>query len=214
MAEIFAFPEDGRTATMPDCAVASSSRPHDVPDNVWHAVESVRAMKRIPGVQYREMSVPLDDADYGIGVSLVCNGADSAHVYGWITILRERATQRHRHTQWRCVAFARIPLHPVEDNDSAPNMIWDDVLATLSNVAVNGSNTIANKGSDIAGPRGTVTITHDVAFGISAPDVAAGCEIRVSWTPLEHAGVLDAGKQVNAWAQFVASAVQREEAFH
>ena len=59
---------------------------------------------------------------------------------------------------------------------------------------------------------GTVTVTQNTAFGHD-PDVPrVGCEIRVSWTPLDYAdGGLDAGSQVGQWASFLRSMTQSEE---
>ena len=49
-------------------------------------------------------------------------------------------------------------------------------------------------------------------FGGQSDAPETGCEIRVSWTPLDYAdGGLDAGAQVGAWAEFLRSMTQSEE---
>ena len=63
MADIYAFPTGAPNEGHPE-------RPQGVPDDVWAAVESVSAMKRLYDVRYREIPVPSTLADYGIGVEL------------------------------------------------------------------------------------------------------------------------------------------------
>lgn len=61
---------------------------------------------------------------------------------------------------------------------------------------------------------GTVTVTQNTTFGLMAGSTSAGCEIRVSWTPLDGTGpdgTMDAGAQVNSWAAFIRSTTRREE---
>ena len=61
---------------------------------------------------------------------------------------------------------------------------------------------------------GTVTVTQNTAFGSMAGSTSAGCEIRVSWTPLDGTGpdgTMDAGAQVRSWAAFIRSTIRFEE---
>ena len=46
------------------------NRPLGVPDVVWDAVLSVRNMRRVNGVAYREIPIPCAMADFGVGVAL------------------------------------------------------------------------------------------------------------------------------------------------
>ena len=99
MAEIFSFPE-GIAPQTQDPEAQWPPRPRGVPDEVWRAVESVRAMRRLPGVRYREIPVPSTLADYGIGVALGIGADDASRTFsrpyseenasGWIMLLYSR----------------------------------------------------------------------------------------------------------------------------
>mgnify|MGYP000119813868 FL=1 len=97
------------------------------------------------------------------------------------------------------MAFASLPLPDKEDDCLTPGMYWDMMMERLN---PNDSEHVS----------GTVTVTQNTAFGHD-PDVPrVGCEIRVSWTPLDYAdGGLDAGSQVGQWASFLRSMTQSEE---
>lgn len=177
-------------------------------------------MRRVPGVRYREILVPSTLADYGIGVELesgsdgasgehpdharpgiVGEGADRPRsgASGWITLLYSREPRDDWSSRWRCVAFARMPLETREDNGLAPAMYWETLRGFLD-------------GADRDGLRGTVTVTRNTSFGSLAGPDSAGCEMRVSWTPLEDIdGRMDAGAQVVMWAMFIRSAAVAEE---
>ena len=211
MADIYAFPtgadaraEKAGTATLP-------SRPEGVPDQVWAAVESVRSMRRIPFVRYREIPVPHDLADYGIGVELrvappwadetcdgTCGAAAGGGAMGWIMLLytgqgREDRTRRRR--SWRCVAFAALPLTDRGHDPLTPDTYWEDMRSMLP----------ANDPDQL---RGVVTLSRHTAFGDARPTGRSGCEIRVSYTPSTAKGIsFDAGGNVAAWARFLHSTV-------
>ena len=120
MADIYAFPtgesNDGRPV-----------RPQGVPDEVWAAVESVSTMKRIHDVRYREIPVPSTLADYGIGVEFEAgeralgdafsaglgSDAESRIATGWIMMLYAHELRIDWDSNWRCVAFARLPLETI-----------------------------------------------------------------------------------------------------
>ncbi|MBT1162350.1 MULTISPECIES: DUF3000 family protein [Bifidobacterium] len=213
MAEIFAFSSaDGQTATTPQRKVASFPRPDGIPDEVWHAVESVRAMRRVRGIRYCEIPVPESAADYGIGVSLACAADDAGRpaAQGWIMVLYRHDIPRTWRSRWRCVAYADLPGN---NGTATAARYWSDARGYL-------------KPPSCAGLNGTVTIKQDTAFPPTG-DVAGttetgghagngvGCELRVSWTPLddrEHG--LDAGEQIRLWARFIRSmSVTEEEPF-
>ena len=210
MADIYAFPAGAPNDGRP-------SRPQGVPDEVWAAVESVSTMKRLDGVRYREIPVPSTLADYGIGVELeVGKRVDgptfsvdptddhtaSAHIAtGWMMILYCDEIRFKWGSNWRCVAFARLPLEPAENDSLAPGMYWDDMCDYLDGIEPDSVS-------------GTVTVTQNTAFGSMSGTTSAGCEIRVSWTPLDETGpdgTMDAGAQVNAWATFIRSTISCEE---
>lgn len=213
MADIYAFPTGVSTPAhagddgMPE-------RPAGVPDEVWQAVESVHAMKRVADVRYREIPVPSTLADFGIGVELECGAregdtnpfsadlTDSPRVAtGWIMILNSRQRREDWAGRWRCVCFARMPLETCENDGLTPGMYWEDMCDYLRDV-------------DPETVGGTVTVTQNTSFGALAGEANAGCEMRVSYTPLDEAGAglgFDAGAQVNAWACFLRSTVRFEE---
>ncbi|MCH9276293.1 DUF3000 domain-containing protein [Bifidobacterium amazonense] len=194
MAEIFAFP----AATRPGDEAVPTGRPDGVPDEMWHAVESVRAMRREPTVRYREMPVPESLADFGIGVELAAPAA-APTARGWIMLLYSRAFRVDWQSRWRCVAFAAIPLETRENDGLAPAMYWDDMCGHLRLVRP-------------ASLGGTVTVTQSTSFGTLEGETSVGCEMRVSWTPLEDTdGGMDAGDQIRSWARFVGSAARDEE---
>ncbi|NMM93104.1 hypothetical protein G1C95_0289 [Bifidobacterium sp. DSM 109957] len=185
-------PKAGRSAGNDDGHLA---RPSDVPDEMWAAVESVRVMTRINNVRYREIPVPSTLADYGIGVELESGGAT-----GWLMVLYNLRPRTDWNSCWRCVAFARLPLEAPENDSLAPGMYWDTMCDYLD-------------GAQPDSMSGTVTVTQNTAFGATPGPATAGCELRVSWTPLDRTGpdaTMDAGSQVRSWAAFIASTVREE----
>ena len=117
MADIYAFPTGAPNEGHPE-------RPQGVPDDVWAAVESVSAMKRLYDVRYREIPVPSTLADYGIGVELEAGERMDSHPFaadsvsephvatGWVMTLYSHELRPDWNSNWRCVAFARLPLEP------------------------------------------------------------------------------------------------------
>ena len=181
MADIYAFPtgesNDGRPV-----------RPQGVPDEVWAAVESVSTMKRIHDVRYREIPVPSTLAESRIAT-------------GWIMMLYAHELRIDWDSNWRCVAFARLPLETAENDSLTPGMYWDDMCDYFDGIEPDSVS-------------GTVTVTQNTAFGSMAGSTSAGCEIRVSWTPLDGTGpdgTMDAGAQVRSWAAFIRSTIRFEE---
>lgn len=214
MAEIFAFPADAPLSQR--TGINTAPRPDGVPDAVWSAVESVRTMPRVNGMQYREIAVPASLADYGIGVGLTCDQDSHAMpsqpaaraADGWIMLLYAHEPPVQWQSHWRCVAYARMPLPALEDNGLTPAMYWDDMCDRLVDI-------------DPDSISGTVTVTRDTTFaaptetGSSSLPVAnradCGCEMRVSWTPIASIdGVLDAGGQIQLWARFIHAAYQEQ----
>jgi hypothetical protein len=206
MADIYAFPAGAPNDGHPE-------RPKDVPDEVWAAVKSVSAMKRIRDVRYREIPVPSALADYGIGVEFEA-GPDEAAVFsgmdggsqlraatGWIMILYSRLPRDDWGRRWRCVAFARLPLESSENDTLTPAMYWDDMCKHIGQAEPDSVS-------------GTVSVAQNTSFGFPPVTTNAGCEIRVSWTPLDGTGTdgtMDAGAQVRSWAAFVKSTVCFQE---
>lgn len=205
MADIYAFPQgaldEARTTDRGSCACAAPpeqmlTRPSGVPDKVWDAVLSVERMPRLSGVSYREIPVPCAMASFGIGVEMDC---DEARSTGWIMVLYSHKYRNDWHSHWRCVAFAALPLPGNERNCLTPSMYWD---AMADQIGAYGVEHVS----------GTVTVTRSTVFGGQSDAPETGCEIRVSWTPLDYAdGGLDAGAQVGAWAEFLRSMTQSEE---
>ena len=190
-------------------------RPQGVPDEVWAAVESVSTMKRIHDVRYREIPVPSTLADYGIGVEFEAgeralgdafsaglgSDAESRIATGWIMMLYAHELRIDWDSNWRCVAFARLPLETAENDSLTPGMYWDDMCDYFDGIEPDSVS-------------GTVTVTQNTAFGSMAGSNSAGCEIRVSWTPLDGTGpdgTMDAGAQVRSWAAFIRSTIRFEE---
>ena len=104
-------------------------------------------------------------------------------------------------SNWRCVAFARLPLETAENDSLTPGMYWDDMCDYFDGIEPDSVS-------------GTVTVTQNTAFGSMAGSASAGCEIRVSWTPLDGTGpdgTMDAGAQVRSWAAFIRSTIRFEE---
>lgn len=180
-------------------------RPPDTPDDVWEAVESVRAMAREPGVTYHEMPVPATLAPHGIGVHLESgedDGADDGLASGWIMLLRADEPRFDWGGRWRCVAYARLPMPGGDGAGPVPAAVWDEVTKRLDEAGA-------------AAIGGTITIVRDAAFGaLERRGEGTGVEVRVSWTPFDdplgHNG-LDAGAQVAMWARFIRSTVRFEE---
>ena len=216
MAEILTFPVESQ----PDVREVDSQlpqlppRPEGVPDAVWDAVESVRAMRRVNEVRYREIPVPSTLADYGIGVemesgthesgthdgSITPHDEASAHLAsGWIMLLYGEQSRIDWNGHWRCVAFARLPLEASENDSLTPAMYWEDMCGYLIDVEPDSVS-------------GTVTITQNTSFGALGGDTSAGCEMRVSFTPLTIPEALepsiDAGELVAAWGEFLKSTVR------
>ena len=172
------------------------TRPSGVPDKVWDAVLSVERMPRLPSVSYREIPVPCAMASFGIGVEMQC---DEARSTGWIMVLYSHKYRNDWHSHWRCVAFAALPLSGGEGDCLIPSMYWDAMMDRVGSC-------------DVEHVSGTVTVTKSTTFGTQSDAPETGCEIRVSWTPLDYAdGGLDAGAQVGAWARFLRSMTQSEE---
>lgn len=203
MAEIFSFPE-GIAPRAQDSQAHLPPRPQGVPDEVWRAVESVRAMRTVPGVHYREIPVPSTLADYGIGVALGIEASDAySHHHrqqanGWIMLLYGRRFYEEWNSRWRCVCFAQLPLESSENDGLAPSMYWEDMCEYLGDVVPDSVD-------------GTVSITQNTAFGSQGADTFAGCEIRVSYTPaIPPACGFDPGACVETWAEFLKSTVRGE----
>lgn len=205
MADIFDFPQgvrdvaydDDKGPCMDDDARHSTLfRPHGVPDRVWDAVLSVERMPRLQGMAYHEIPVPNSMANFGIGVELEC---DDGYPSGWIMVLYSLKFQEDWHSHWRCVAFASLPMPEKESKRMEPGMYWESMMRFLDP-------------DDSEHVSGTVTVAHNTAFGHDPDAPMAGCEVRVSWTPLDYAdGGLDAGSQVGRWAAFLRSMTQSEE---
>lgn len=205
MVDIYAFPQgtpnEARATGRGSCACAAPpepmlTRPSGVPDKVWDAVLSVERMPRLSGVSYREIPVPCAMASFGIGVEMDC---DETRSTGWIMVLYSHKYRNDWHSHWRCVAFAALPLPDNERNCLTPSMYWD---AMVDQIGAYGVEHVS----------GTVTVTRSTVFGGQSDAPETGCEIRVSWTPLDYAdGGLDAGTQVGAWAEFLQSMTQSEE---
>lgn len=172
------------------------TRPSGVPDKVWDAVLSVERMPRLSGVSYREIPVPCAMASFGIGVEMDC---DETRSTGWIMVLYSHKYRNDWHSHWRCAAFAALPLPGNERDCLTPSMYWDVIADQIGAYGVEHVS-------------GTVTVTRSTVFGGQSDAPETGCEIRVSWTPLDYAdGGLDAGAQVGAWAEFLRSMTQSEE---
>lgn len=177
------------------------ARPNGIPDAVWSAVESVRAMSLVDGVHYREIAVPSKQADFGIGVELTCGNAD-----GWMMVLYATNPPVHWKSHWRCAAYAHMLLPTAENDGLTPTMYWDDMCSRLD-------------GIDPDSVSGTVTMTRDTVFSSTSQHVpttsigvASGCEMRVSWTPIASMDdVLDAGGQIRLWARFIHAVVSEQE---
>ena len=172
MADIYAFPtgesNDGRPV-----------RPQGVPDEVWAAVESVSTMKRIHDVRYREIPVPSTLADYGIGVEFEAgeralgdafsaglgSDAESRIATGWIMMLYAHELRIDWDSNWRCVAFARLPLETAENDSLTPGMYWDDMCDYFDGIEPDSVS-------------GTVTVTQNTAFGSLAADAERASGFR------------------------------------
>lgn len=202
-----------------DRTSAASAQAHaDAPDEVLRAVESVRRMTRIDGIQYREIPVPLRLADYGIGVGLDVPSDELGYgdairsgVSGWIMTLYDREPRKAWRSHWRCVAFVCAPLPGPSHDALAADMVWDAVTQSLESV-------------EAVDPAGTVTITRNAGYGALADDGTAGTsagagpgapvrtlgfEVRVSWTPATMGDRdPDVGAQVAAWARFAHDAAE------
>ncbi|NEG54518.1 DUF3000 family protein [Bifidobacterium platyrrhinorum] len=207
MADIYAFPTGVKSRTGRDADPELPGRPVGVPDDVWQAVESIREMPHLRDVRYREIPVPSTLADYGIGVELESGAREDAAdrmfdgtmptglATGWIMILYSVEPRSDWGSNWRCVAFARLPLDKGENDALTPDMYWDIMCDHLD---------AAEPGSI----GGTVTVTRNTAFGSLGRDDSAGCEMRVSFTPTTFDGMsYDAGASVSAWARFLRSTI-------
>lgn len=204
MADIYAFPTGVKSRTGCDADPAMPGRPVGVPDDVWHAVESIRRMPRPRDVRYREIPVPSTLADYGIGVEIEAGSRATVDppsgmvptrgsANGWIMILYANEPREDWGSHWRCVAFASLPLNDGEDDALTAELYWDLMCDHLDGVV-----------PDSVG--GTVTVTRNTAFGALGRDGSSGCEIRVSFTPTTFDGMAyDAASGVSAWARFLKS---------
>ncbi|WP_291526937.1 DUF3000 family protein [Bifidobacterium sp. UBA744] len=193
MADIYQFPRASgiRGSGIADVTRAvdctSPARSGKVPETVWRAVETVRAMPRLAGVRYREIPVPTALCDYGIGVELSCDRHESS---GWVMVLFDCEPRREWHGHWRCVAFASMPMDAGEIDALTTHMTWDDVHETLVGIGV--------RPDDIGG---TITMTRNTSFGTLEGE-SVSCEMRVSWTPATMGDRdVDAGRQINAWGR-------------
>ena len=124
-------------------------------------------MKRLYDVRYREIPVPSTLADYGIGVELEAgermdshpfaadsvSGAACCHRMGNDVVFARAAPRLE--FNWRCVAFARLPLEPSENDSLAPGMYWEDMCDYLGEVEPDSIS-------------GTVTVTQNTTFGLMA----------------------------------------------
>lgn len=215
MAEIYAFPIGVEPHAAQDTSHTLPGRPSGVPDPVWDAVESIRAMARLADVRYREIPVPSALADFGIGVELQTRGGadgtygesgtdrggmdDAPIATGWIMLLYSRTPRADWSSSWRCVAFARIPLEAREHSSLAPDMYWDDMRRRMTHAREDSLS-------------GTVTVTQNTTFGTLGVDDSAGCEMRVSFTPVTGPDMMfDAGATVGEWARFIRSTIRFDE---
>lgn len=187
MTESDAFPGDRVRRTSGD-GDGAGPRPDGVPEPVWRAVRSVRAMRRVPGVRYREIAVPGTWAPWGIGVGLE-RGRGARTADGWI-LLGYRPGAAPGDRPWRAVAYARLPLDGGEDD--APGTCWGRMADCLRSVRPDGLG-------------GTVTVLHDTSFGELDRQPRTVWEVRASWAPSAPSGTLDAGAQTEAWARFLGS---------
>jgi hypothetical protein len=105
-----------------------------------------------------------------------------------------------------------VPYDDCANDDLAAQMVWDEMRMAMEPL------------SEVI-PSGTVSVTRDRSFGLNGPDTAdgpdgagesgrgpkraaAGCELRVSWTPAGVPGVEIAdeiGTHIEAWAGFLRS---------
>lgn len=205
MADIFDFPQGAhnvayangkRTVADDEVRCSSLSRPRGVPDQVWNAVLSVERMQRLDGVTYREIPVPNSMANFGIGVEMECGDARTS---GWIMVLYSLKFRDDWQSHWRCVAFASLPMSEKKADCLTPGMYWDSMMEYLDS-------------NDSEHVLGTVTVAQNTAFGHRPNIYKGGCEIRVSWTPLDYpGGGFDAGSQIGQWATFLLSMMRAEE---
>ena len=106
---------------------------------------------------------------------------DAHMASGWIMLLYVEREREDWHSHWRCVAYAQLPLPSDENDGLAPSMYWDGMCSFVDDASL----------GDVSG---TVTVTQNTSFGL-AQEGTAGCEMRVSWTPLASMdGGLDAGR--------------------
>ena len=90
--------------------------------------------------------VPSTLADYGIGVEFEAgeralgdafsaglgSDAESRIATGWIMMLYAHELRIDWDSNWRCVAFARLPLETAENDSLTPGMYWDDMCRSCS----------------------------------------------------------------------------------
>ncbi|MBT1176877.1 DUF3000 family protein [Bifidobacterium callimiconis] len=174
-----------------------------VPQSVWHAVESVRAMRQRPDIRYCEIPVPSTLADYGIGVQLDFGVGPSVLAHGWIMILYAQWPRSEWGSQWRCVAYASMRIPGDDHNSLTPSLMWDWLERSVTGAR---EETLG----------GTVSLNRNTSFGILSDSAEeppqSDCEIRVSWTPVEEQdGGLNAGDQVDVWARFLKSMTANDE---
>lgn len=210
MADIFVFPAKKQGENPVRGAVSSTSdlvseRPEGLPDEFWNAVCSVRRMHRLRGVSYQEIPAPVSAADHGISVALdaVEDVSDPRYAAsGWVTILYAADGRFREGSKWRCMAFASISQEENDQRILTPVTCWNKMREHIDGVSDDE-------------PAGTVTLTSNTPFGDFSARPHDGCEIRVSWTPLNYAEEdgeeCDAGAQVAAWASFLKSTVNCEE---
>lgn len=208
MADVFAFPAVSAAETQAGASV-SLTRPGGVPDDVWNAVVSIAAMRKLSGVRYRELPVGRDVADYGIGVSMTAERPDAPDVSGapadagWIYVLHgdgmdAAADSGVSQGPWRCVGY--LTITGIRHADSLTSaMVWESVRDSV--------------GSGVAG---TVTVSSDTSFGVMRGDSewarefgrlrGHSIEVRASWTPRQATDAgFDAGECVRVWSSLLVS---------
>lgn len=114
MADIYAFPLGTPTAARADnrenhAADIPMNRPLGVPDVVWNAVLSVRNMRRVNGVAYREIPIPCAMADFGVGVALESSSYRDEKSYFRNDLRHDREPLRDSGRLDHGAVFARLP---------------------------------------------------------------------------------------------------------
>ncbi|MFT8536712.1 DUF3000 family protein [Bifidobacterium aquikefiri] len=181
-------------------AVLQQFEQANVPSAVWQAVESIRAMPKIPGMTYSEMPTPSSIADYGIGIEIQypvilgkkCRKTQTeTSFYGWIMVLLAHASDIGTHAQWQCVAYMREPKFEMNFDDSETHALLANVQQRLRN-------------ANAAQISGTISSTENHSFGMDESKIQDSYEIRASWTPrLDGQGGQTAADYVHLWSQLM-----------